>query len=106
MDTERIILSIVTNIGTFAMIVYLVMSAKEVIIHWMNLTLFRKENDLLGPTALRYHGGRLSPERPIILTTFHAPSAMGPITHRPAVSTMWRSLTRTFLGADRASETT
>jgi hypothetical protein len=91
-------LSLVTNIGSFAMIIILIKSAKEVLIHWLYLRNWQ-ENDLLGPTELQYHGGRLKPRRPVQLITPLAPSVEDPTTQPQGVSTGWNGLVEKWLGA-------
>lgn len=104
MKVETSVLSLMTNVGTTLIILYLIKSAKQVIIRWMELQT-QREVDLLGPTELRYRGGMLRPQRPIPLTTLHVPSAEVPTIPLQAGSTMWSSLTRMFLGAGPVNET-
>lgn len=98
-------LSFATNMATFTLLLYIVKSVKEVVIHWLYLN-NQKVSDLLGPTELRYHGGRLKPVSPIVLTTLHASSVEDRTIHQQAGFTGWSGLVEKFLGADRVKGTT
>jgi len=97
-------LSFATNMATFTLLLYIVKSVKEVAIHWLYLNT-QKVSDLLGPTELRYHGGRLKPVSPIILDTLHASSVEGRTIHPLEDSTGWNGLVEKFRGVVRARET-
>ena len=97
-------LSFATNMATFVLLTYIVKSTKEVLIHWLHLN-NQKVSDLLGPTELRYHGGRLKPVSPIILDTLHALSAEDRTIHPQAGFTGWSGLVEKFRGVVRARET-
>lgn len=98
-------ISLVNGLGTMVIILYLIRSAKEVMLRWMELQIKLPDPDLLGGTELRYRGGKLRPVSPIPLTTLHVPSAEVPTTPPQEGSTSWLSQAKRLLGVDPASVT-
>jgi hypothetical protein len=104
LDAE--ILSLVTNVGTVILLLYFIKSAKEVALRWLDLLSLNQGSDPLGPTEIRYHGGRLRQTHPILLTTPHALSAEDRTIHPQEDSTGWNTVVKMWNGVVRARETT